>query len=269
MLAGCNSSNDNSDAADSVTNGSSSASGKIASQTQTTESESGIIERAETSTTEYKPRLSMKKTTTVLDVSLADTSVDAVALRDSSGSEVTRNSPGTSTTTRFELTTLPAGTYDVLAVKGGSIVDQVSRTWTRSFSVEDMALSKQGSEGIKTVSATITATGDLPVNITGMHVYGEVPNSKDGEYAPLEYSLNNPTAAAGKSQTITAPFSPLTTHGITCDGKPRTGKIDLTTEIGEKTTTLTFTFSLSGSLVGLDNKCTEGTITSFELMENK
>jgi len=272
-LAGCNStSTDNPDSGDSGTGTSGSDAGQT---TQANSGSSGVIETAKTLTTQTTTTLGQEKTITALRVSVADTSVDAIALRNSDGKEVTRNRLGTSTTTDFPLADRAAGTYDILAIQDGSIVDKRSKTFERTYTVDDVAfVAKKGirtdKKGYEKVKTTITNTGDLPITIRVYHVYGDVPTPAEGDRAPIgdDVSDDRPTVRPGESQTLTSRTNALSgwVSNVSCSGEQKTGKIEFKTN-ADQTTKITFDYSLSGEQIDATAgaSCTESTLDSWSV----
>lgn len=272
-LAGCNStSTDSPDSGDSGAGTSASDAGQT---TQANSGSSGVIKTAETTTTQTTTTLGQEQTITALRVSVTDASVDAIALRNSDGKEVTRKRLGTSTTTDFPLSDRSADTYDILAVKDGSIVDERSKTFERTYSVDDVVfVAKEGirtdKEGYEEVKTTITNTGDLPVTIPVYHVYGDVPTPAEGDRAPIGDDVDDdkPTVRPGESQTLTSRTNPLSgwVSNVSCSGEQKTGEIEFKTNAGQ-TTTITFKYNLSGEQIDATagSSCTESTIHSWSV----
>ncbi|CQH63951.1 probable secreted glycoprotein (plasmid) [Halobacterium hubeiense] len=274
-LSGCSSaSSDNTNSGRSAT----SASGSTPAQTNS--GSSGVIETAETVTTQTTTTLGQEQTITALRVSVTDASVDAIALRNSDGKEVVRNRLGTSTTTDFPLTERAAGTYDILAIQDGSIVDERSKTFERTYTVDDVAfVTEEGTDsdkmGYTEVKTTITNTGNLPVTIPYYNVHGDGPKpARAGSRAPIGDSEDDtkPMVPPGESQTLTSQTSPLAAvdYYYSCGGEQKTGKITFETKSGQKTT-INLEYSLSGEKikVGVLNSCTESEIHSWNVAESE
>ncbi|WP_089649865.1 hypothetical protein [Halobacterium hubeiense] len=275
VLSGCiSASSDNTNSGGSAT----SASGSTPAQTNS--GSSGVIETAETVTTQTTTTLGQEQTITALRVSVTDASVDAIALRNSDGKEVVRNRLGTSTTTDFPLTERAAGTYDILAIQDGSIVDERSKTFERTYTVDDVAfVTEEGTDsnkmGYTEVKTTITNTGNLPVTIPYYNVHGDGPKpARAGSRAPIGDSEDDtkPMVPPGESQTLTSQTSPLAAvdYYYSCGGEQKTGMITFETKSGQKTT-INLEYSLSGEKikVGVLNSCTESEIHSWNVAESE
>lgn len=281
LLAGCNSTSSNNSDSDG------SGAGTSPSNAQTTQANSesdGVIETVEmtTSTTEKSEAFGDIEKSASLNVSVADASVDAIALRNSSGEEVARKQLGTGTSTKFSLKERAADTYDILAVQDGSIVDERSKTLERAYSVEDVSLvpgnnditfgDEQTDEpkAIKKVRTTLTNTGDLPVVFGTYHTKGDVPTPVSGEYSPVAgyEAAGDPVILPGESGTLTSEHSPMVglAEGHTCSGEKRTGNVVFETNSGQKTT-VEFEYALSGesTTVNLEDACTESKVHSWSV----
>jgi hypothetical protein len=277
-LAGCNSTSTDDPSADGSGTGTSTL--DAGQTTQANSGSSGVIETVETLTTQTTTALGQEKTITALRVTVADASVDVVALRNSDGKEVTRNRLGTSTTTDFPLAERAAGTYDILAIQDGSIVDELSKTFERTYTVDDVAfVTEEGTDsdkmGYTEVRTTITNTGNLPVTIPHYRVHGDGPKpAKAGIPAPIGDSEDDtkPMVPPGESQTLTSQRSPLAAvdYYYSCGGERKTGKITFKTKSGQKTT-INLEYSLSGEKikVGVLNSCTESEIHSWNVAESE
>jgi len=266
-LAGCNSTSTNTDNPDSGNSGTGTSAPAAGQTTQANSGSSGVIETAETLTTQTTTTLGQEQTITALRVSVTDASVDAIALRNSDGKEVTRNRLGTSTTTDFPLTERAAGTYDILAIQDGSIVDDVA-----FVTEEGTDSNKMGYTEVKT---TITNTGNLPVTIPYYNVHGDGPKpARAGSRAPIGDSEDDtkPMVPPGESQTLTSQTSPLAAvdYYYSCGGEQKTGKITFETKSGQKTT-INLEYSLSGEKIKVSvlNSCTESEIHSWNVAESE
>jgi len=266
-LAGCNSTSTNNNTDKTANTGTATP--------QTTQANSGdVIKTVKTTTTQTTTAFGNSKNITALQVSVTDASIDAVALRNSDGKEVTRKQLGTGTTTQFPLADRAADTYDILAVKDESVVGELSKTLKRKFSIEGVEFvtdeaANTDKRGYVDVKTTITNTGDLPVTIPIYYVFDDVPSPAETERAPIgdEIDDDKPTVPPGKSQALTTRTDPLAGRnrsGI-CSGDRRNGTIELKTDAGQ-TTTISFEYSLSGDRLSSVSgySCTESMIHSWE-----
>jgi len=277
LLAGCNST------ASDDTNSGGSGTGTAGHQPTQTQAQansgsSGVIETVETATTQTTTALGETEECVFLRVSVTDASVDAVALRNSAGKEVARKQLGTGTTTQFPLQERAADTYDILAVKGDSIVDERSKTFKRTYSVDDVSLvAKKGIEsdkmGYEEIQATITNTGDLPITFTGFGVTGDVPTPAEG-YSPIGDSEDDtrPLVPPTESQALTSQTTPIAgwRSKFDCSGNPKTGEITLETKAGN-TTTISFEYSLSGERIAANSgsSCTKSELYSWNVTSSE
>ncbi|WP_338417012.1 hypothetical protein [Halobacterium salinarum] len=263
-LAGCNSgSNSGSDQPES---------GTASKETHTAQNGSGVIADTEVKTTQITDNLGNETEATVLRVSVTDTAIDAITLRNSAGSEIARNQLGTGTATQFRLKNRAADTYDILAVKNGSIIDKRSKTFEREVSVDDLILTHEsglngGEGGYGGVRTTITNTGDLPVKTDIYRVYGDVPSPVDRDSGLADGGHPfDPIIQPGESRIVANTQEEFVgdSDALTCSGEQRTGKIDLITDSGQETT-ISFEYSLSGkqnNVFGGDI-CSKATIHSW------
>ncbi|GAA0272127.1 hypothetical protein [Halobacterium noricense] len=247
VFAGCNSTSNNSNDSES---GDATAATNTSTSTQS--SNADVFEAVEPTTGSLPTE---NEEGAALDVALTDTSISAVTLRNSNGSEVARRELATGTATQLPLTGLKAGAFDVVAVKNGNVVGEQSITLERSFEVDNITLAKSSGVGsdkqvTDKIALELSNTGDLPTQIEVLRVEGDVPNPTPPRFERPRIS-GRATAEfnPGESMTVTSRGSPLTGDSDElCTGESRSADVVLETA-HEHVATVDLDFTLFGSQV--------------------
>jgi len=248
-LAGCSSTSNNSD---SPENGDTTAATNTSMSTQSPNAD--VFEAVEPTTGSLPTE---NEEGAVLDVALTDTSISAIALRNSDGNEVARRELGTGNSTQLPLTGLEAGTFDVVAVKGGNIVGEQSVALERSYEVESVSFTEISAISAdpkiaNRIQVAVTNTGDLPVAVSSFRTVEGVPSPTPDDQHPFPFidsgQSNPPVWNPGETRKMKTSGRVLLSEsreGPTTDAK--TAIVEVTPKQGV-TKALTIDYSLSGEV---------------------